>query len=77
VEGHLTLLAQEPGTLERHADLLYGRTGGSMGALMNLLRITALQAVGGKEYLDHQALRAAHMDYRSTMEGSLEDVDTW
>ncbi|AIZ44602.1 hypothetical protein QR90_05100 [Deinococcus radiopugnans] len=77
VEGHLPLLDQEPGTLERYANLLYGRTGGSIGALMNLLRTTALQAVGGKECLGHQELRAARMDYRSTMEGNLGDIDTW
>lgn len=77
VEAYLPLLDQEPGTLERYANLLYGRTGGSIGALMNLLRTTALQAVGGKECLDHDALRAARMDYRSTMEGNLGDIDTW
>lgn len=76
VEGHLPLLDHEPGTLERYADLLYGRIGGSMGPLMNLLRRTALQAVGRDERLEYQRLREALMDYRSTMEGSLEDVET-
>ncbi|MDL2344788.1 ATP-binding protein [Deinococcus sp. MIMF12] len=77
VEGHLPLLDHEAGTLERCADLLYSRTGGSVGPLMNLLRTTALRAVGGEERLDHRALRAARMDYRSTMEGNLEDGDAW
>ncbi|WP_104990668.1 ATP-binding protein [Deinococcus sp. NW-56] len=73
VEGHLALLDQEPGTLEKHAALLFGRSGGSVGPLMNLLRKAALQAVGGQERIGAQALRQARMDYKSMMDGSLEE----
>lgn len=72
IEKHLPLLDQTPGTLEKYADLLYNRTGGSVGPLMNLLRKAALKAVGGLERIDRPALLQAHMDYKSMMNGSLE-----
>ena len=76
VETHLLLLDQEPGTLAQHADLLYDRTGGSVGPLINLLRKCALQAVGGKERTTANNLRSSIMDYRSMMEGSAWDDST-
>ena len=72
IEGHLMLLDHTPGTLEKYADLLYNRTGGSVGPLMNLLRKAALQAVGGVERIDRRALLRALMDYKSMMNGNLE-----
>lgn len=76
VETHLLLLDHEPGTLAQHADLLYDRTGGSVGPLMNLLRKCALQALGGKEHITLDDLRGSIMDYRSMMEGSAWDDST-
>lgn len=73
VEGHLPLLDHEPGTLEQCATLLYSRTGGDVGPLMNLVRRTAFNAVGHREQIDADSLSSAWMDYRSTMEGSLDD----
>ncbi|CAM4041942.1 ATP-binding protein [Deinococcus marmoris] len=74
VEKHLPLLDHEPGTLKRCAALLYNRTNGSVGPLMNLLRTLAVKAVGKGEKIDAASLRSALTDYRSTMEGSLDDV---
>lgn len=72
IESHLPLNEHQAGTLERCADLLYNRTGGSMGSLMNLLRKAALQAVGHHERLDGRTLQRVALDYRATVEGNLD-----
>ncbi|GBF03899.1 hypothetical protein DAERI_010071 [Deinococcus aerius] len=76
IDDHLILLDHEPGTLEQHATLLYNRTGGSLGPLMNLVRRTAFQAVGHHEKIDAASLRTARMDYKSTRDGNLDGDDS-
>ncbi|WP_119674067.1 ATP-binding protein [Deinococcus sp. RM] len=73
VERHMCLLDQPPGTLEHHYRLIYNRTGGSIGSLMNLLRNAALGAIGGTERVTAAELRQAELDYAATVQGSLED----
>lgn len=74
VERHLCLLDQEAGTLEKHYRLIYNRTGGSIGTLMNLLRNAASGAIGGTERVTADDLRRAELDYAATVQGSLEDL---
>ena len=73
-ESHLPLLDHEPGTLERHAALLHNLTTGTMGSFMNLIRKTAVAAVGTTERIDQASLRRATLDYRATRLGAREEA---
>ncbi|MGX9687364.1 ATP-binding protein [Deinococcus wulumuqiensis] len=74
VEEHLCLLDQVPGTLEKCYRLIYNRTGGSIGTLMNLLRNAAEGAIGRTERITADDLRSVSLDYAASVQGSLEDM---
>lgn len=73
IEGQLCLLDQTPGTFEGCYKLIYNRTGGSIGTLMNLMRNAAVEAIGGTERITVDDLRSVDLDYAATKQGGLED----
>jgi hypothetical protein len=65
-EQALPLHAHQPGSLGRHSEFLYRRTGGMLGSLSHLIRGAAVDAIlDGKEQVTRAHLEAILLDYQA------------
>lgn len=67
MEQALCLHKHVPGTLARHGDYLYRRTGGMIGSLSHLIRGAAIDAIcDGSEKITKAHLEAVRLDHAAT-----------
>jgi TniB protein len=73
LEQALCLYRHVPGTLARHGEYLYRRTGGMIGSLSHLIRGAAIDAIcDGTEKITKAHLEAVRLDHAATTSSRLK-----